>query len=421
MWIALFWFSMFRADAEIVLSWQQCVQKTTTRNADLAAAVDAVKITQAEFTGSYSGFLPQLSAAAGYTTSSSSGLVPTPGSLNQTVTIQNQYTESLSANQSLFNGFTDVGKIRQARHNLFAAQASLAAERATLSAALKTAYAQLLFEQKSVELTASILERQKKNLRMIELRFKGGSENKGSLLFQQGTVAQANYQHEHAIRQLRNAMKQLGAFWGEPNIRDLRVAGELQWHVPSRPPVFEEVAAQNPNHVNFDELRIAADAGIEVADGGWYPNLNLLSSIGKVGPGWPPEQERWSIGLTLTFPFFPGTTQISAAQTARAELAQAEDQEHSTDFKLIAAMENAYEGFLDAIGQVDVAQAFLVGAAARSKIANGRYGAGLMTFEDWTVIDSDLVNREQNLLQNQLNAVQAEATWESALGVGEVK
>ncbi len=88
---------------------------------------------------------------------------------------------------------------------------------------------------------------------------------------------------------------------------------------------------------------------------------------------------------------------------------------------MIAGLENAYEAFLDAAGQVDVAKAFLEGADARSKIANGRYAAGLMTFEDWTVIDTDLVNREQTLLQSELNAMQAEATWESAQGVGDIK
>ena len=199
------------------------------------------------------------------------------------------------------------------------------------------------------------------------------------------------------------------------------MTGELEWHIPKDRLNFEDISLKNPSHVNFDELRVSAGAAVEVADGGWYPNLNAVGSVGKVGSEWPPDQQRWSLGLTLTFPFFAGTSQISASQTARATRAQAEDQEHSTDFKLVAGLENAYEAFLDAAGQVDVAQAFLVGAQARSKIANVDYGAGLMTFEDWTVIDSDLVTREQNLLQNQLNAMQAEATWESAMGVGDIK
>jgi outer membrane protein TolC len=408
------------ARAEAALSLAQCAQKAAENNADLGAAAAAVKIAQGQLTGSYSNFLPQLSAAASYTDSSISGVVPSPGALTQSVAIQNQYTESLSLNQSLFNGFADLGKYRQAEANLHAAKAQLAVEKATLAAAVKTAYAQLLFQQKSVELTDAIFKRQKNNLRMISLNFKGGSENKGNMLYQEGIVAQADYQHQHAIRQLRNAMKQLGALWGEPNIPSLRVTGELEWSVPKAQPNYEEIAAKHPNHENFVQQWAAADAGVLMADGGWYPNFNLLGSVGQVGSNWPPDQQRWSIGLSMTFPFFPGTAQISAAEAARATRAQAEQQKRSADFKLIAALESAYEGFLDSAGQVEVARTFKVAAEARSKIANGRYNSGLMTFEDWSVIDADLVTREQNLLQAELNAMQAEAAWESAEGIGAI-
>ena len=43
-----------------------------------------------------------------------------------------------------------------------------------------------------------------------------------------------------------------------------------------------------------------------------------------------------------------------------------------------------------------------------------------MTFEDWSVLDADYATRQQNLLQSQLNAMQAEASWESAEGTGEI-
>ena len=191
---ALLFFLIHSAQAESVMSWQQCIQKTVSSNADLAAAVDAVKIAQGQFTGSYSNFLPQLSASASYTTSGSQGVVPTPGSLTQVVTIQNQYTESLSNfNQSVFNGVhRRWQRLSKRAQILRAAEAQLAVERATLSAALKTAYAQLLYQQEERGADRENILERRKNLRMIDLRFKGGSENKGSLLFQQGTVAQAS-------------------------------------------------------------------------------------------------------------------------------------------------------------------------------------------------------------------------------------
>jgi outer membrane protein TolC len=199
-----------------------------------------------------------------------------------------------------------------------------------------------------------------------------------------------------------------------------QVEALTEWHLPETEPNFEDIATKHPNHVNFVEQRMSAEANIEIVDGAWYPNLNLTGSIGKVGGEWPPDSQRWSVGVTLTFPFFPGTSQIYAAQTARAERDQAVYEEHSTDYKLIAALESAYDALLDAVQQVEVAKVFQQGALARSRIANGKYSSGLMTFEDWSVIDTDLVNREQNLLQSQLNAMQAQATWEAAEGIGDI-
>jgi len=332
-------------------------------------------------------------------------------------TIQNQYAESINLNQSIFNGFTDVGKVKQGAANYRAAVAQVHVAEVTLYSGVKSAFAQLLYEQKAVEVTQEIWDRQIKNLRMIDIRFRGGSENKGSLMFQQATVAQAKYQHDHAVRQLRNAAKQLGAFWGEPNNGEIRVEGELAGHAPQEPVNFEAIAAAHPSHVNYVEQEKSADAYIEVEDGNWYPNLNLLASIGNVDSQWPPQQSRWSVGLTVTFPFFPGPSNYYDSKNARALKREADAQLNNTDFTLIATLESSYEALLDALGQVDVAEQFQVAARERSKIANGKYNTGLMTFEDWTVIDQDLVNREQNLLQSELGAMQAEATWENSAGI----
>lgn len=404
-----------------VMTFEQCVKAVSEKNADLLTAAANVENMKALSSGAYSGFFPQLSAAAGYTDSSVSGNVPTPGAITQSVTVQNQYSESLSLNQSLFNGFSDMGKAKQGAANLEAAKAQLALAKVTLSATLKTAFAQLLFEQQSVDLTEAILKRQQNNLRMINLTFKGGNENKGNLLFQQATVSQASYQHDHAIRQLKNAVLQLGVLWGAAPNDIFKVAGELGGHAPVMRPDFEGLALAHPNHVNFAQQRMSADAGVMVADGAWYPNVNLIGSIGDVGSSWPPDQQRWSVGVSLTFPFFPGTSAYYNSQSARALKRQAEFTEHSTDFKLVAAMENAYEGLLDAVTQVQVAEDFKLAAQERSIIANGKYKSGLLTFEDWTLIDQDLVTREQNLLNSQLSAMQAEATWDSAIGRGDIQ
>jgi outer membrane protein TolC len=406
----------------VTLTWEECVKEAAANNPDIAAAEAGVKNADALVLGSYTGFLPQLSASVGVTRNGSNGGVPGTTTFTTGVSgSQTTYSESLQLNQNLFNGFSDVGKVKQAQANREVAKAQLAAAKATLSAGLKTAFAELLFEEKAVDLNQTILERQKKNLRMVTLRYEGGQENKGSQLYQAASVAQTQYQYEHAGRQVRNGSRQLAALLGRPDNGELRVEGEFTTQAPAGPPDFQKIVQSHPGHIQAYQQERSADANVEINNGNWYPDLNLTGAVGKTGPSYPPDTDRWSVGLTLVFPFFPGTSTIAGVDSAHALKHQAEFQLTSADLKLEAGLEQAYEALLDAIGQVTVADDFYVAAKSRSTIADGKYNTGLMTFEDWSVIDADYTTRQQTLLLNQRNAKQAEANWESAEGIGDIR
>jgi outer membrane protein TolC len=407
------------------LTWQECVQEATQDNPDIAAAVAGVKNAKALLLGAYSGFLPQVSLNASETESGANGGAPSSNaaltSIQATGGSSKQYSESLQFTQNLFNGFADLGKVKQAQANVDVAVALLEATRATVSSNLKTAFAELLYEEKGIDLTAAILTRQKNNLRMVTLRYEGGNEHKGNQLYQVASVSQAQYQYEHAVRQVRNGSKQLAVLLGRPQVSDLRVSGELLAHIPVEASDFSNLIQKNPTHVQNYQTWVAAQEQVRINNGNWFPNFNLSGSLGRTGPEWPPPSDRWTVGLVFTYPLFPGTTNISLSESAYALKHQAEYLMVSGDNKLIAGLETAYAGLLDAIGQVKVAQDFYIGAQARSVIADGKYNTGLMTFEDWSVIDTDYTTRQQNLLTNQRNAMQAEAIWENALGTGDIK
>jgi len=53
-----------------------------------------------------------------------------------------------------------------------------------------------------------------------------------------------------------------------------------------------------------------------------------------------------------------------------------------------------------------------------AEIARNKYNNGLLTFEDWDVIESDLINRQTTYLQNQRDRVISEAAWENIQGIG---
>jgi outer membrane protein len=70
------------------------------------------------------------------------------------------------------------------------------------------------------------------------------------------------------------------------------------------------------------------------------------------------------------------------------------------------------------VEKLKVDQAFLDAAKTRADIARTKYNNGLMTFENWDIIENDLIQRQKSFLQSQRDRVVAEAAWEQAQGKG---
>ena len=73
---------------------------------------------------------------------------------------------------------------------------------------------------------------------------------------------------------------------------------------------------------------------------------------------------------------------------------------------------------MESIEKLKVDQSFLEAALKRSEIARSKYNNGLMTFEDWDLIENDLIARETAVLQSQKDRATAEAAWQQAQGQG---
>ncbi|MBP5297473.1 MAG: TolC family protein, partial [Bacteriovoracaceae bacterium] len=85
---------------------------------------------------------------------------------------------------------------------------------------------------------------------------------------------------------------------------------------------------------------------------------------------------------------------------------------------LYDTLQNAYQTFKQARQKVKVFQAFVDAGLVRANIARTKYNNGMMTFDEWDKIESDLITNQKNLLQSQRDLSLAAAAWEKALGTG---
>jgi len=207
------------AHAEL-LTWQACVARAAQNNPELRAAQENLRSSEFQTKAAASGFLPDLSAAVNYTDQNT----PTATTTFSTIT---PYSASVTATQNLFAGFQDQAKVAQGRANQDVAQANLDATKAKVSFDLKSAFAGLLYAQDYLKLTENIIQRRTENMQLVELRFEGGWENKGSLLLSKASLSQAELDHLQAQHALQVAQQQLANVLGESRTDDIRITGGI--------------------------------------------------------------------------------------------------------------------------------------------------------------------------------------------------
>ena len=404
--ISLF-FAAHNASAEEVYSWKKCVELTLQNNAELRSVIASEQSIKASIGTARSNFLPQLTASSTSTRSNSDQLTPL-----------NSNTVSIGVSQNLFAGFQDAGKIAQAKANVAVAQANIIATKAKISRDLKAAYEGLNYAKEYLALLKDIIRRREDNMNIIKMRFKGGMENKGSVLLAEAYFADAKYNLIQAQNLKEISKAQLCKVMGFTECKDFDIKDAVPIKdLPSKLD-FDIIIKDTPQHAQAIAQEQAAKAGITIAESGFFPNLNLVGAVGKRGTTFAPQDNYWSVGVNLSFPFFTGGRDYYAVQGAVASKSAATYTRENIDRQILADLRQGYSTYLESVTRLEVTKSYKEASQMRADIARKKYNNGLLTFEDWDVIENDLINRQTNYLQSRRDRVISEAAWEQIQGKG---
>ncbi|MEK6771076.1 MAG: TolC family protein [Pseudomonadota bacterium] len=395
--------------ADTVLTWPEAVREAMASNGELKAAQDGFDAAQSRRRGAASGYYPQVTADVGY--SDSSGSATSTGTL---------YSASVNLTQNLFAGLQDKGRVEQATARERVARADLIAARSKLSRDLKFAYAGVQYAQDNAQLAEGILDRLEGNLRLVQLRYEGGRENKGSFLLTRATVGQARLDLLQARQALTTAQSQLLRVLGRENGEGVRVSGAVPAVTPLTNPDFSALASATPTLLRVKAQEEAALADVRLAQSGHFPSLNLTGSVGREGSNWTPDNDRRTVGVTLRIPLFSGGKDYHEVRATASSLAASTATRQDTERQERVRLRQAHAGLIEAIEREKVDREFVEAAKIRADIARSKYNNGLMSFEDWDRIESDLIQRQRTALLSARDRVQAEAGWEQTLGIGAI-
>lgn len=403
------------AQAE-TLTWTASVQEAATNNADLRVARANFAAADYNATAAYSGFYPQVSAGVGY--SDVTGSAPSSGASTVPTGSGTTYNASVAVSQNLFAGFQDTARVEQGSASRAVADANLLTAKAKLSRDLKAAFAGLRYAQDSVTLAGGIVRRQEENVRLVELRFESGHENKGSFLLTRATLAQARLDALQAEQAVITARAQFAQALGRTEAGEIEASGDVPVAEPAGAPDFERLAMQTPDYYLVTAQERSAAAGVTLARAGFYPSLNLSGSVARIGGDWFPEGDRRTVGVNVTVPLFSGGKDYYGTRSAAASLDAASTSKQTVERQLLVSLKQAYATYVQSVEQLKVNEAFLDAAQTRADIARIQYNNGLISFSDWNLIENDLIQRQKSLVVSQRDRIVAEAAWEQVQGKG---
>lgn len=419
-------FSLFLASpvpAEETIEWKECVNEARVKHPDLAAAAEKIGQAKASKEITRSAVLPQIIGNFSETTqkgpsmssavSGGTGAVATSSGRDAKTT----YEYDLTGQQLLFDGFKTSYNLSGAERNITSSRYNYDVTSSNIRLRLRTAFVQLLTAQELLKVTEEIELRRKQNLDLVRLRYEGGREHKGSLLTSEADMAQASYEVSQARRNIYLSQRRLTKELGRQSFKPMLAEGQLKVVDPVREmPDFEKLALGSPFLQQLMAQKESARFGLKSAYAQFYPQIYANGSIGNTDTSWPPDKNEWSIGTSITFPFFDGGNMFANVSKAKAALGQAREDERSGHDSVILTLSDTWTKLQDTIDQVGVQRKFLEATNVRAKIARAEYSLGLLLYDNWIIIENNLVTTKKSFLSAEAAAMVAEANWIQAKG-----
>lgn len=392
------------------ITWDQAVELAQKNSAELQAAAETYKAALEAEASAASGFMPRLSANLRGTHSGS-----------ETTVSQFSYGADLSLSQNLFSGFSDYYSYKVKKNATAQALLDLKIAQARISQELKQTYSEAYYTQVNKKLTNSILKRREENFKSVQLQYEIGRENKGSLLLSQSYVEQARYDVMRAENEADTTMENFRRYLGLPDAEEITLESNIAKEDAPKSPDFRKLLDE---HYTVIKARNEVDATqwtYQQSRSKFLPSLNFNASYAYSGPRFFPDQDSWSLGLALSIPIFDGLTDMASYRSNFYKSLSSRQSLKNTEALVMRDLKKSYYEYIESLQKEKVDTSFNQAAIMRADISRNKYKNGLVSFEDWDLIESDLIQKQKEILLSERNRILKQSQWERAQGIGVFK
>lgn len=412
------WWALFK-DAEL----NRLENLASSANQELAAAEarflqarEFIRVTRADL-------LPQVSLGPEYNRQRASANGPQSGHAAGSSSTFGVLTIPLEAGWELDFWGRVRRQVEAARARYVASADDLAAAGLAIQAEVATDYFALRSTQAEFELLRRSVEAYSRSLELTKNRRAGGIATDLDVAQAEAQLRATEAQLPVVELQATRLNHALAVLCGQAATSFQIAPPAATSQLPEIPlTVPSELLERRPDIASAERRMAAANADVGVAKTAFYPRIRLngLAGLQSVDAStlfdWP--SRFWAVGPSLDLPIFTGGRNRAQLALARAAYDEAVAQYRQRVLAAFQEVEDQLAASRLLQAQLQAENAALAASRRTLEIANNRYRAGLVTYLEVAIAQSDALIRERTVVQLQAQRLVASAGLIRALGGG---
>ena len=379
-----------------MLTLPQCLTIGLTANPALELARQNLVSAREKAGEARAGYYPTFKFATVYTHNSATE--------NDMSMLSDGYETHLSVRQTVYDGRATKELVRAAGHNARAQEYEGQKTGLDIVQNIKAAYFETLKRRELLEVTKAMQESAAKHLEQARALYKEGMTPRSDVIKAEVRVSSAQLEAIQAENAWLSAKAVLAAAMGLPvttAFDTVRQDPDSRNH--EFPPLETMLALAHDSRPELQgaKARIAAaEAGRRQAQSGLYPNISLDASYGWQENRVIPDDQKWSVGITIGIPVFEQLTARSKVNQAIATINGLKATETQTRRNIELEVKQAWLGLKEAHERQSVSVKALEQSTEDMLVSEGRYQEGVGTI-------LEVIDAQTALTQAQTNQVAA--------------
>jgi TolC family type I secretion outer membrane protein len=403
------------------LTIEAAVETALAHHPSLAIARNQLQAAQGATRQSRSGLLPSLGLNSGYSRAKSTGSAVVGGVPvgSSGARYSTQYSTAFQGQHLLFDFGRTRDQHRQSRFQELARRHDLAQTEDDAVYNAQQAFLVLLTNQELLEVARHAVRLSEGSLAMAQAQFDAGAAPRADVAKAASALAAARLQVTSAENAVALSHVSLNEAMGLDVLSPHEIAPPAEADVAETTPeaLVQAATTHRPELLAARAEADAADAGLDAAQKGQLPALDLSAALGWRDPTFPASNQYWNLGLSLSLNVFDAGLTRGQKTQARAQRDAALNTIRLLEQQVAEETVQTYLDLRTADQEIVAAEVGVASADEDLQLAQGRYQADVGILLEVLDAQSALTTAQGELAQARFRRATARYALERALGM----